>query len=89
MCTTHAHHNPEALPINLSTEAGSMGGIPTGGLRFGASHNAASHMPCASMIDFCEKLSSMLLTISHHLQPGCCQHHRFCWADHLISGAQA
>eukprot|EP00891_Asterochloris_glomerata_P002912 jgi/Astpho2/2912/fgenesh1_pg.00050_%23_154_t len=43
VCTTHAHHNPEALPINLSTEAGSMGGIPTGGLRFGASHNAANN----------------------------------------------
>lgn len=29
-----------------------MGGVPTGGLRFGASHNAAAHMPCATMIDF-------------------------------------
>lgn len=52
ICTTHGHHNPSALPINLSTEAGSIGGVPTGGLRFGASHNAAAHMPCASMIDF-------------------------------------
>ena len=52
VCTTHGHHNPSALPINLSTEAGSIGGVPTGGLRFGASHNAAAHMPCASMIDF-------------------------------------
>ena len=52
ICTTHGHHNPSALPINLSTEAGSIGGVPTGGLRFGASHNAAAHMPCATMIDF-------------------------------------
>lgn len=52
VCTTHGHHNRSALPINLSTEAGSMGGVPVGGLRFGASHNAASHMPCATMIDF-------------------------------------
>lgn len=52
ICTTHGHHNPSALPINLSTEAGSIGGVPAGGLRFGASHNAAAHMPCASMIDF-------------------------------------
>ncbi len=52
ICTTHGHHNPSALPINLSTEAGSIGGVPTGGLKFGASHNAAAHMPCASMIDF-------------------------------------
>ena len=52
ICTTHGHHNPSALPINLSTEGGSIGGVPTGGLRFGASHNAAAHMPCASMIDF-------------------------------------
>lgn len=52
VCTTHGHHNPSAMPINLSTEAGSIGGVPTGGLRFGASHNAAAHMPCATMIDF-------------------------------------
>lgn len=52
ICTTHGHHNPSALPINLSTEAGSIGGVPTGGLRFGASHNAAAHVPCATMIDF-------------------------------------
>lgn len=52
VCTTHGHHNPSAVPINLSTEAGSIGGVPTGGLRFGASHNAAAHMPCATMIDF-------------------------------------
>ena len=52
ICTTHGHHNPSALPITISTAARSIGGVPTGGLRFGASHNAAAHIPCASMIDF-------------------------------------
>ena len=36
----------------MSTEAGSIGGVPVGGLRFGASYNAAGHMPCSTMIDF-------------------------------------
>ena len=52
VATTHGHHNPQALPINLTTEAGSFGGVPVGGLRFGAGHNSAAHLPCASMIDF-------------------------------------
>ncbi|KAI7836601.1 hypothetical protein COHA_009559 [Chlorella ohadii] len=52
MVATHSKQNPHAASVTLSTEAGVWGGIPGGGLRFGASHNPACLTPTASMIDF-------------------------------------
>lgn len=52
MVATHSHQNPHTKSVTLSTEAGAFGGIPGGAQRFGTSHNAASHVPTASMIDF-------------------------------------
>ena len=53
MVATHARRdNPKCLPLTLTTEVGIVGGFPAGGLRFGAAHNSAAAMPCASMLDF-------------------------------------
>lgn len=55
MATMVASHGardiPQSMPVTMSTEAGHMGGVPAGGRQFGASHNAAAHLPTASMID--------------------------------------
>ena len=42
---------PAALPLVLSTEAGTIGGAPAGGRLFGASAGAAAHLPTPSMLD--------------------------------------
>ena len=34
-----------------SAEVGLVGGMPAGGMQFGAAHNADSVMPCSTMID--------------------------------------
>lgn len=52
LVNTHAkRHCPHILPVTLSTEVGMMGGIPSGGHRFGASYNADAVMPTSTMID--------------------------------------
>lgn len=43
---------PRALPLTLTTEAGSFGGVPAGGRAFGASAHPTAQIACASMLDF-------------------------------------
>ena len=53
MVATHGwQHPPAAAGIHLTTESGCMGGIPLGGMSFGAARNADSLMSTASMMDF-------------------------------------
>jgi propionate CoA-transferase len=42
---------PAALPLTLSTEAGSFGGVPAGGRAFGAAAHPTAQIPMASMLD--------------------------------------
>ena len=42
---------PPPPRLTLSTEAGALGGTPAGGRAFGASHNAAAHVPLPTMLD--------------------------------------
>lgn len=42
---------PASLPLTLSTEAGSLGGVPAGGRAFGAAAHPTSQIPTASMLD--------------------------------------
>lgn len=52
MVAACAATHPAATSVTLSTEAGAFGGIPSAGAGFGAAHNAAAHVPTATMIDF-------------------------------------
>ena len=78
MAPTHAHRNPLAGLVHFSTEAGVLGGVPNGGLRFGTAINPAATMPTASMIDFyhgrgidmaCLGMAEVLMTIFYMLYP--------------------
>eukprot|EP00241_Pyramimonas_parkeae_P001229 CAMPEP_0114259574 /NCGR_PEP_ID=MMETSP0058-20121206/19968_1 /TAXON_ID=36894 /ORGANISM="Pyramimonas parkeae, CCMP726" /LENGTH=568 /DNA_ID=CAMNT_0001374635 /DNA_START=153 /DNA_END=1859 /DNA_ORIENTATION=- len=52
MAMTHSHQNRLASSAILSTEAGSLGGTPGGGLLFGAAFNPTATLPSSTILDF-------------------------------------
>lgn len=73
-----SHCNGTSLKSEVVAEVGVMGGIPSGGARFGAAHNADSLMPTSTMIDLiqgggldatvlgCAEVSPQQLSTSTH-----------------------
>ena len=52
LAATHAEENPYCATVNLTAEAGTVGGQPMGGLNFGTARNAEWIAPSASLLDF-------------------------------------
>ena len=52
MTAQYTSQNPAAAGVTLTTEAGVMGGLPCGGLRFGTARNPVSHLTSDTILDF-------------------------------------
>lgn len=51
MVVTEQHRQPHLAHVELTVEAGTFGGQPLSGNRFGTTRNATSYLPTSAMLD--------------------------------------